>query len=65
MQKKQTPIDNKLTLVSITRHGRTHSFFIKLPIYKKEKATIEKWNGDVPEYMMGTATPFISLTPGR
>lgn len=42
MQKKQTPIDNKLTLVSITRHGRIHSFFIKLPIYEKEKAVISK-----------------------
>lgn len=41
MQKKnQTPIDNKLTLVSVSRNGRTHSFFIKLPIYKKEKAVV-------------------------
>ncbi len=42
MQKKQTPIDNKLTLVSITRHGRTHSFFIKLPIYEKRKGSYFK-----------------------
>lgn len=26
---------------------------------------IEKWDGSVPQYMMGNSTPFIQLTPGK
>lgn len=38
---------------------------LELRRIEMQKAAIEKWKGDVPQYMMGTATPFINLTPGR
>ena len=30
-----------------------------------EWEAVQKWNGVLPQYMMGSATPFINLTPGK
>lgn len=37
---KIVPTGHKLTLVSIRRNGKLHSFFVNLPIYKDEKVRI-------------------------
>ena len=30
-----------------------------------EWEAVQKWNGVLPQYMMGSTTPFINLTPGK
>lgn len=37
---KIVPTGYKLTLVSIRRNGKLHSFFVNLPIHKNEKVRI-------------------------
>mgnify|MGYP000346599460 FL=1 len=38
---------------------------LELRRIEMQARAIEKWHGDVPQYMMGNSTPFIQLTPGK
>lgn len=38
---------------------------LELRRIEMQAKAIEKWTGEVPQYMMGNSTPFIQLTPGK
>lgn len=38
---------------------------LELRRIEMQAKAIDKWTGEVPQYMMGNSTPFIQLTPGK
>lgn len=38
---------------------------LELRRIEMQKVAIDKWNGDVPQYMVGNNTPFINLNTNK